>query len=293
MSEQSAVERAKGNAYFRDNKIFEALRCYEQAVALCPQTDKKELSILYSNLSIAQLKVEKTNEALESAAKAIEYDSTNTKAYYRQGLALQSSLDFKGAYDSFLAAAKIQPNVKFWRDRMVEAKNALMGIKLREAMSSDNLLEEKQIEKEEAELDTTPIPEFTVEYARQLMEEMAQDKRPQPHIVTEMLKRMKEINLKMENIVKLERKGPIRVVGDTHGQFQDFRHIFALYGEPSSENPYLFNGDYVDRGSMGIEIVLSLFAWKLAIPDSIYMNRGNQYVFNLIIIKNEKISTTK
>ena len=102
---------------------------------------------------------------------------------------------------------------------------------------------------------------------------------------------MKEINMKMDNIVKLERKGIIRVVGDTHGQYQDFRHIFALYGEPSSDNPYLFNGDYVDRGSMGIEIVLALFAWKLAIPDSIYMNRGNQYVFNIIIM-NEK-STNK
>lgn len=279
MSEQAAIERAKGNVFFRENKIFEALRCYEAAVALCPQTEKKELSILYSNLSNAQLKVEKTNEALESAAKAIEYDETNTKAYYRQGLALQSSLDFKGAYDSFLAAAKLQPNVKFWREKMGEAKNALMGIKLREAMSSDNLLEEKQIEREESVINTSPIPEFTVEYARQLMDEMSQDKRPQPHIVLEMLRRMKEINLKMDNIVKLERKGLIRVVGDTHGQYQDFRHIFSMYGEPSSENPYLFNGDYVDRGSMGIEIVLSLFAWKLAIPDSIYMNRGNQYVF--------------
>ena len=60
---------------------------------------------------------------------------------------------------------------------MGEDKNALMGIKVREAMSSDNLLEEKQVEKEEATLDTTPVPEFTVEYARQLMEEMSQDKR--------------------------------------------------------------------------------------------------------------------
>ena len=279
MSEQSAIQRAKGNDYFRQNKFFEALRCYEAAVSLCPETDKKELSILYSNLSFAQLKVERTNEALESAARAIEYDPTNTKAYYRQGQALQSSLDFKGAYDSFLAAAKIQPNVKFWRDRMEEAKKKFRGSKLREAMSSDNLLEEKTTEKEETLVDTTPLPEFTVEYARQLMDEMSQDKRPSPHIVNAMIAKMKEINLKMDNIVKLERKGIIRVVGDTHGQYQDLRHIFTLYGEPSSENPYLFNGDYVDRGSMGIEIVLALFAWKLAIPDSIYMNRGNQYVF--------------
>jgi serine/threonine-protein phosphatase 5 len=65
------------------------------------------------------------------------------------------------------------------------------------------------------------------------------------------------------------------IVGDTHGQYQDVYNIFRTFGYPSSKNPYLFNGDIVDRGSLGIEILISLFAWKLAIPDSIYINRGN------------------
>jgi hypothetical protein len=68
-----------------------------------------------------------------------------------------------------------------------------------------------------------------------------------------------------------------KVVGDTHGQFQDLLYIFDTFGFPSATNPYLFNGDYVDRGSQGVEIVLTLFAIKIANPGSIFLNRGNQY----------------
>ena len=49
----------------------------------------------------------------------------------------------------------------------------------------------------------------------------------------------------------------------------------ALIGTPSEDNWYLFNGDYVDRGSHGVEVVLILLAFKLVYPESVWMNRGN------------------
>lgn len=44
--------------------------------------------------------------------------------------------------------------------------------------------------------------------------------------------------------------------GDTHGQFYDLLHVFDKNDVPSAENPYIFNGDYVDRGSFGTEVCI-------------------------------------
>jgi serine/threonine-protein phosphatase 5 len=67
----------------------------------------------------------------------------------------------------------------------------------------------------------------------------------------------------------------VTVCGDTHGQFYDLCNIFNIGGLPSSTNPYLFNGDFVDRGSFSFEVVMVLLAWKLANPSCIHLTRGN------------------
>ena len=52
------------------------------------------------------------------------------------------------------------------------------------------------------------------------------------------------------------------VCGDVHGQYYDLLNIWTLNGYPSAENPYLFNGDFVDRGSFSVECILAFYIWK-------------------------------
>jgi serine/threonine-protein phosphatase 5 len=73
----------------------------------------------------------------------------------------------------------------------------------------------------------------------------------------------------------------VTVCGDTHGQFYDVLNIFDLNGFPSSCNPYLFNGDFVDRGSFSVEVILTLLMMKMSCPDSIYLTRGNHETKNM------------
>lgn len=67
----------------------------------------------------------------------------------------------------------------------------------------------------------------------------------------------------------------ITIVGDLHGQYKDLVAIFKQNGRPSSKHCYVFNGDLVDRGSQGVEVCLTVFALMLALPESVYINRGN------------------
>jgi len=67
----------------------------------------------------------------------------------------------------------------------------------------------------------------------------------------------------------------ITVCGDVHGQFYDLLNIFEINGLPSESNPYLFNGDFVDRGSFSFEIITLFFCFKLCFPKHFHMTRGN------------------
>lgn len=115
---ESGRLRSEGNNFFRDKKYFRAHACYQKAINACPPQDTEQLSTIYANLSATQLYLERTQDAINSATKAIEYNSKNVKAYMRRGNALTQSLDWKGAYDDFLAAAKMDLNNKQLRDKL-------------------------------------------------------------------------------------------------------------------------------------------------------------------------------
>ena len=90
---------------------------------------------------------------------------------------------------------------------------------------------------------------------------------------------------------------PVTVVGDLHGQFNDLLQI--LYDPPTdvcstnqsdevtegyktfmtsksfTDKQIIFNGDYVDRGTHGVEVVTALMCCLCSSPQTIYLARGN------------------
>lgn len=89
-----------------------------------------------------------------------------------------------------------------------------------------------------------------------------------------------EIVRRATNLMSLEQnvisiRAPYTLVGDLHGQFQDLLELFRVHGCPAVDNPFLFLGDYVDRGISSCEIILLLLAFKVAFPESVHLLRGN------------------
>ncbi|KAJ4455445.1 putative Serine/threonine-protein phosphatase 2B catalytic subunit [Paratrimastix pyriformis] len=76
------------------------------------------------------------------------------------------------------------------------------------------------------------------------------------------------------NVVVLS--GETRVCGDLHGQYFDFLKLLEVGGDPGTPScSYLFMGDFVDRGSFGLELIIHLFALKVSYPDNFFLLRGN------------------
>jgi serine/threonine-protein phosphatase 5 len=73
----------------------------------------------------------------------------------------------------------------------------------------------------------------------------------------------------------------VTVCGDIHGQYYDLLNIWKINGIPSETNPYLFNGDFIDRGSFSVEVIIAMLSWKVAFPNHFFMSRGNHESKNL------------
>lgn len=85
-------------------------------------------------------------------------------------------------------------------------------------------------------------------------------------VVDELLTAASHIFSKEPNCVEVDchKEGSrVVVVGDIHGQYHDLLNLFELAGLPSEKQFYVFNGDYVDRGAWGLEVLMVLSAWKV------------------------------
>ncbi|KAI8343694.1 Metallo-dependent phosphatase-like protein [Chlamydoabsidia padenii] len=72
----------------------------------------------------------------------------------------------------------------------------------------------------------------------------------------------------------LELSPPVKIVGDTHGQYTDLIRLFEMGGFPPTSN-YLFLGDYVDRGKQSLETFLLLLCFKIKWKENFFLLRGN------------------
>lgn len=112
----------------------------------------------------------------------------------------------------------------------------------------------------------------TVPSWRNLKGHLTREGRVRQEDCMDIIKKLTDITGAEPNLLRL--KDPVTVVGDIHGQYYDMLKLLDVGGDPDTTQ-YLFLGDYVDRGSFSIEVLLVLYALKINHPDRVFLLRGN------------------
>jgi len=304
----------EGNAKFRDKNFAAALVLYGTAidllrVAVNGITDDgaeqisilkdSSLAIYLVNRSMVHLKIENYGACLNDVADALDLDPEpriRSKAYYRQGFAHFALLKSEEALRDFKEALIHSPNDRNTRNYITTIQKEMRVSKFFQAISKPDT-QPLYVSLDLETLDLPPITECPC-WVKDTKSPKTEDLMTQPithEFIVELAEYFKKQNalptrlvaiivLRTINLLKtqpncvnvsVEDGNEITICGDVHGQYYDLLNIFNMNGYPSDTNPYIFNGDFVDRGSWSVECAIILFACKVAYPDNFYMSRGN------------------
>jgi len=307
-SQWAEAEKAKaeGNDHFKKNNYAKALVAYTLAIELSDSDsgdgldsldgldgDKAAnptIQIYYANRAFCHIKMESYGSALADASAAIKAKPDFSKGWYRRGSAYMALGRPKDALKDFTQLCKLAPSDRDAREKLKSCQKQVQQEKFAMAIGCEKTKPiSETVDVGSMDVDSTysgPVYEsgkVTPEFCKELMEWQKQEKaiakKYAYQIVIDMMEQLKGLTTLVD--VEVPEDGECTVCGDVHGQYYDLMNIWSINGVPAPDNPYLFNGDFVDRGSFSVEVILILFAWKLCYPKCVNLARGNHETRNM------------
>ncbi|KAK7757210.1 Palmitoyl-protein thioesterase 1 [Diatrype stigma] len=276
--EQAVAFKNDGNKAFAAHDWIKAVELYSKAIEL---NDKEPT--FFTNRAQAHIKSEAYGYAIADATKAIELNPKLVKAYFRRAVAYAAILKPKDALKDFKECTRLDPNSKDAKLKLAECQKIVRQLNFYAAIE----VGDEPSAAEGLDLDSIAIEpdydgvqikdEMTQEFIDDMIERFKNGKKIHKKFVYQIVIAVKKIVHEEPTMVevKIPEDVQLTVCGDTHGQYFDLMELFRLNGRPSEKHYYLFNGDFVDRGSWSTEIALLLYAYKWLRPSGMFLNRGN------------------
>lgn len=268
----------KGNDAFKAHDWDGAIDLYTQAIDINPFEPT-----FYTNRAQAQIKVESYGLAVSDATKAIELNPNLVKAFYRRALANTAILKHSEALKDWKTVVRKNPKDEVAKrqcaecEKIVKRDAFLKAIDMGDPPSASQGLNIEDIPVEDSYDGVRLGKDMTQEFIDDMTQRFKDGKKIHKRYVYQIVMRVKDIVYAEPTMpeVSVPSSTSLTVCGDTHGQYFDLLNIFAINGAPSDTHAYLFNGDFVDRGSWSCEIALLLYCYKWLRPDRFFLNRGN------------------
>ncbi|KAL2786579.1 hypothetical protein BJX66DRAFT_328465 [Aspergillus keveii] len=276
--EAATALKAKGNKAFTSHDWPTAIDFYNQAIELYDKDPS-----FFCNRAQAHIKLEAYGFAIADATTALELDDGYLKAYWRRALANSAILNYREAVKDFKAVLKRDPSNRDAKLKAAECEKLVRRLEFEKAIevsdppSAFEGLDIDAINVEEGYDGVRLGEEMTQEFIDDMIVRFKEGKKIHRKYAFQIVKAVKDIVYAEPTMVEIgvDEGKRLTVCGDTHGQFFDLLEIFRLNGFPTDTHAYLFNGDFVDRGSWSTEIALLLYAYKWLRPNGIFLNRGN------------------
>lgn len=309
-AEKALEYKNEGNKFVKVQDYAHAIEMYDRAIAL----DATQ-SVYFSNRALAHLKLDNFQHAAQDCDEALRLDPKNVKAYHRRGLARVGLLEFKSAAHDLRVVLKAKPGDAAAKRALDICEKVIREERFRKAIggggdseSAVRLCRTLNISSFDANSDLAkyegPKLEFEQlyndknEHAGVAVKNMSQEfvssmvndvflkgKNLPKKYAAAIVSHAERLFTAEPNMLELSNKdkpaSKISVCGDTHGQFYDVLNIFKKFGKVGKDHTYLFNGDFVDRGSWSCEVALLFYSLKILYPDNMFLNRGNHETDNM------------
>ncbi|KAL0739897.1 hypothetical protein Bca4012_081410 [Brassica carinata] len=278
----------RGAAYLAMGKFKDALKDFQQVKRICPNDPDAARKLRECEKAVMKLKFEEAISVpvseRRSVAESVDFHTIVVECSFRLVINLlpivniignkprsSSFLPTKTALAAVVAAVMV---VAFRGFATTEILMVLVSVVLGTYWWGSFSGSEVEPQYSGARIEGE---EVTLDFVKQMMEDFKNQKTLHKRYAYQIVLKTRQILQALPSLVDISVPNGkhFTVCGDVHGQFYDLLNIFELNGLPSEENPYLFNGDFVDRGSFSVEIILTLFAFKCMAPSSIYLARGN------------------
>jgi len=313
--EKAIALKDQGNAELSKGHYLQAIELYSIGLQYRPTN-----AILLSNRALAYIKVENYGLAQIDADRAIEADPSYAKGYYRRASASFALNHFKAARKDFRQVCKLKPKDRDARAKLSACEKVIREEAFFKAIEAEQsaplsstydpnlidipasydgphpspegavLADAAAAELEASLFEPGKLPrEFVMAAVQHFKDRKLIHKRYVARLLLSCRKYFSELSSLME--IPIPNDPPahdptasprLTVCGDTHGQFYDVLNIFETNGYPDLTNPYLFNGDFVDRGSFSFEVVTTYLLFKLHNPNCIFLTRGNHETKNMV-----------
>ncbi|XVF14531.1 hypothetical protein REPUB_Repub09cG0069300 [Reevesia pubescens] len=258
----------RGAAYLAMGKFKEALKDFQQVKKICPNDPDATRKLKECEKAVLKLKFEEAIAVPESerrsVADSIDYHTIGTSP---SSSSMPTQVGFAAVAVAFVAAL-----VMMLGAAAATKVAAVVVVVLGTWWWGGSTEVELQYSGAKIEGDV-----ITLDFVKKMMDDFKNQKCLHKRYAFQIVLQTREMLRAQPSLVEISVPdgSHFTVCGDVHGQFYDLINIFELNGLPSEENPYLFNGDFVDRGSFSVEVILTLFAFKCMCPSAIYLARGN------------------